>query len=270
MGAAPVPRVVAWRATKRDDACLAFPHPRGPVPRFFFMKQRPPQKRPAWWLVVAAIAIAAAAAAWWLGSDFEWREITRRITEFNSAVVFLLMATLPIGGFSVAIVYLVAGAKFGPVLGGVAVAGATAVHLLATYWICRTVLRGPLERYLKRRGHRLPHVPEGENVSVAAMAVLVPGIPYFARNYLLALTDVPLRIYFWVCLPLYVARSYVTILLGDLGTEPDRRTLIILAVVYAVKLGVCAYLIWRIRRRIKESKARELAATPAEESSATA
>ncbi len=219
--------------------------------------RRKSTKTMRWSLLAIAIVVVAAVAALWIRGDFDWREITARIAAFDAVAVFALMATLPIVGFSVSVTYLVAGLKFGPVLGGVAVAGATAVHLLATYWICQTMLRGPIERMLKRRGHALPHVPKGENVSVAAMAVLVPGLPYVARNLLLALTDVPLRVYFWVCLPLYVARSYVTILLGDLGMEPDRRTFMILALVYVLKLSVCAYLIWRIRRRIVERKREE-------------
>lgn len=227
----------------------------GRVPRV----KSPRQNRRRWWLGTVAGLAAVLAAAVWLWGDFEWRALVETLTGFNSAVVFALMATLPIGGFSIMVVYLVAGAKFGPILGGVAVAGATAVHLLASFWIARSVLRGPLQKFLERRGHRLPHVPEGENVSVAAMAVLLPGLPYFARNYLLALTDVPFRIYFWVCLPLYVARSYVTILIGDLGTEPDGRRLAILVGVYVLKLSVCAYLIWRIRRRIRQNDSRSAA-----------
>lgn len=223
---------------------------------------KPKTSKRRWWLLATLGALAASGVTiLWIRGDFDWREITAQIAAFDPAVVFALMATLPIVGFSVSVTYLVAGLKFGPVLGGVAVAGATAVHLLATYWICQTMLRGPIERMLKRRGHALPHVPEGENVSVAAMAVLVPGLPYVARNLLLALTDVPLRVYFWVCLPLYVARSYVTILLGDLGMEPDRRTFAILAAVYVLKLSVCAYLIWRIRRRILARK-REAGSNP--------
>jgi uncharacterized membrane protein YdjX (TVP38/TMEM64 family) len=220
-------------------------------------------------VLLAAVVIAA--GVWmWRSPEFDWQDLTHVPAGFNGAVVFLLMATLPVAGFSVTIVYLVAGAKFGPVLGGVAVAGATAVHLLATYWICRTVLREPLRRFLQRRRHELPHIPAGENVSVAVMAVLVPGLPYFARNYLLALTDVPLRVYFWVCLPLYTARSYVTILLGDLGAEPDRKTLAILGAVYVTKLSICAYLIWRIRRRLKQLKAaRAMNRAPNERSATT-
>lgn len=227
-------------------------------------------KRGRWWLAGLALVAVTAVVILGVRSDFELTAFAERLAALNTIAVLALMATLPIAGFSVAIVYLVAGAKFGPVLGGVVVAGATAVHLLATYWISRTMLRGPIERFLKKRKHELPHVPEGENVSVAAMAVLVPGIPYFARNYLLALTDVPLRVYFWVCLPLYVARSYVTILLGDLGTEPDARTLAILVAVYVVKLSICGYLIWRIRRRLKQQKTQREANAQLETRSASA
>lgn len=218
------------------------------------MKPRDQDSRRRWWWGGLGALALAAALTLWLWGDFEWRIIVETISGFNGAIVFVLMATLPIGGFSIVVVYLVAGAKFGPVLGGAAVAGATAVHLIASFWIARSFLRGPIERQLRRRGHRLPHVPEGENASVAAMAVLVPGLPYFSRNYLLALTDVPFRVYFWICLPLYVARSYVTILFGDLGTDPDARRFAVLVGVFVLKLAICGYLIWRIRRRIQETK----------------
>jgi uncharacterized membrane protein YdjX (TVP38/TMEM64 family) len=206
------------------------------------------------WLVGVALAIGAALlVVWYLRSDVDLKQITERIAGFNGVVVFLLMAILPVGGFSIGLVYLVAGIKFGPVYGGLAVAGATAVHLLASHWICQTVLRGPLQRFLKRRNHELPHAPAGAHKSVAAMAALVPGLPYVARNYLLALTDIPLRVYFWVCLPIYVIRSYLVIMLGDIGTDVNRRTLAILIGVYVLKLSICGVLLWHIRRRMKQT-----------------
>jgi len=200
------------------------------------------------------VVVAALLVVLYVRSDIDVEAIIRRIAEFNGFVVFVLMALLPVGGFSIGLVYLVAGIKFGPVFGGLAVAGATAVHLVGSHWICQTMLRGPLQRFLKRRNHSLPHAPDGEHVSVAAMAALVPGLPYFARNYLLALTDVPLRVYFWVCLPIYVIRSYMVILLGDIGADVNRKTLAILVGVYVLKLSICGYLLWRIRHRIKQKE----------------
>jgi uncharacterized membrane protein YdjX (TVP38/TMEM64 family) len=206
------------------------------------------------WIVGVALAMGAALLViWYLRSDVDLKQITERIAGFNGFVVFLLMATLPVGGFSIGLVYLVAGIKFGPVYGGLAVAGATAVHLLASHWVCQTVLREPLQRFLKRRNHELPHAPGGAHKSVAAMAALVPGLPYVTRNYLLALTDIPLRVYFWVCLPIYVIRSYLVIMLGDIGTDVNRKTLAILIGVYVLKLSICGVLLWHIRRRMKQT-----------------
>lgn len=211
-------------------------------------------------MILGLALVAAILVTVWIRTDTSLAEVTEAIAGLNTPLVLLLMAVLPIGGFSIGVVYLIAGVKFGPVLGGVVVAGATAAHLIGTHWVCKSMLRAPVQRLLKRRGHALPHIPEGEDVSIAAMAALVPGPPYFMRNYLLALSGVPLRVYFWVCLPIYVIRSYVAILLGNLGAELTPRAIAILAAVYAVKLGICAYLIWRIRKRFKLEKKKKVRA----------
>jgi uncharacterized membrane protein YdjX (TVP38/TMEM64 family) len=208
------------------------------------------------WLTVAGLIVFAAAITCvfaFTELDFATvRDATLRSIEgLNPILLFLLMATLPVAGFSVGLMYLVAGARFGPLVGGAGAPPATAIHLLATHWISRSFLRAPLERFFARRKHRLPEIPPGEEASISVMAALVPGPPYFARNYLLALSGIPLRVYFWICLPIYVARSYITIFLGDLTGDPNGRTLFILIAVYAVKVAICAYLIARFRRRHK-------------------
>ncbi|HWA10850.1 MAG TPA: VTT domain-containing protein [Opitutaceae bacterium] len=200
-----------------------------------------------WWLALALLAIAGGVAL--VFSHIDFAAINRTIDGFNSGVVILLMAVLPLFGFPISVVYLMAGARFGPLEGFAVVVLVTALHLLATYWITRSFLRAPLERLLERRGHRLPHIQAGEHAGVCVLAALVPGPPYFARNYLLALTDVPLRTYFWVCLTVYAIRSYMTILLGDFATDPDRSQIAFLVGVYVVKLAVCAWVVWRLRRR---------------------
>lgn len=179
---------------------------------------------------------------------FHGRAITDAIARINPVVAIVFMAVLPLGGFSIAIVYLVVGARFGPIAGFPVVVGLTAFHLLMSFWIARGFLRDRIERVLSRRGYRLPRLLPSEHAWVCVLAALVPGIPYFARNYLLALTEVRLATYFWVCLPVYVARSYVTILLGDWTSDPDQRQLIVLITVYAVKLAVCAVIVWHLRR----------------------
>jgi uncharacterized membrane protein YdjX (TVP38/TMEM64 family) len=216
--------------------------------------RRGPKPR-TWWLIAAGVVLAAAVVAIvvrttgfsWSDIQYVIDELTAAMDRVHAAAMIPLMAILPVLGFPIGVVYLVAGARFGPLLGGVVVTIVTAFHLLASYGIARSFLRRPLQRFIEKRGHHLPHVPEDEAAAIALLVALVPGIPYFIRNYLPPLAGVRLRTYFWVMLPIHVARSYVAIMLGDLSADPSRRALVILVAVDALKLVVCAFVIWRLR-----------------------
>jgi uncharacterized membrane protein YdjX (TVP38/TMEM64 family) len=203
----------------------------------------------SFWVFVGLLLLAGAAvAAVFFFTDLELAQVTRWIGGLNPLAVIPLMAVLPVFGFPIAVVYLVAGARFGPAVGGLIVAAATAFHLLATHAVARSFLRGPIVRFIARRRRTLPQIPPDEHAAVALIAALAPGLPYFLRNYLLALSGIRLRVYFSICLPVYVARSYVTILLGDLSSDPSRRGLFILVGIDVIKISICALVIWWLRR----------------------
>jgi uncharacterized membrane protein YdjX (TVP38/TMEM64 family) len=204
-------------------------------------------KRAVWALIIGVALAAAAILAVILFTDVSLESLTAMIEKLDPVAVIPAMAILPAFGFPIVVVYLVAGARFGPLLGGAVVTFATAAHLLLAFAITKTFLRRPLERMLERRHLHFPEIPIDEHAHIALIAALVPGLPYVVRNYLLALAGVRLRIYFWVCLPIYVARSYVTILLGDMGSDPDGKKLIILGIVEVAKVAICAAVIWRLR-----------------------
>lgn len=211
-----------------------------------------PRRRHVGWAIAAVLVVAAAVAAFVYFTDFEFSTITASITDFigglNPALVLPMMAVLPVVGFPISVVYLFAGARFGPWGGGLVVAAITLFHFLATHAIARSFLRGPIQRFVERRHKKLPEIPADEHAAVAVIIGLLPGIPYFIRNYVLALSGIRLRTYIWVCLPIYVARSYVTILLGDLSSDPSRRALFTLISVDVLKVVVCAGVIWWLRR----------------------
>lgn len=223
------------------------------VPRHTEHETAPATARGSRWrswlgLTGAALVVSGIVALFWF-TDLSWSDVHATLQRLPAWLAIALMAVLPLTGFSVAVVYVVAGARFGPWLGGAVVAGITVVHLLGSYWIARGVLRGPLERFLARRRHRLPRVTSQAHASVAAMAALMPGLPYFVRNYLLPLSGIPLRTYFWICLPIYVGRSYVTLFLGDLSGDLSVQRVLILGAVLAAKLALCALILARLRRR---------------------
>ena len=70
------------------------------------------------------------------------------------------------------------------------------------------------------------------------------------ENGLFALGQVlrfPIFVLLWVCVPIYVARSYVTILLGNLSSDPSKMGLVVLIIFDVLKVGICALVIWRLR-----------------------
>lgn len=212
------------------------------------------------WSLVAVAVLVVLAAGIGLSEEVDWHALRRSLESMDRGPLLALVAVLPVFGFSIALVYLVVGAVFGGWVGMAVIAGATAVHLLGSHWIARSFLRAPVQRFLARRKHRLPEMPPGEEWAVVLMTALVPGLPYFARNYLLALSGIPLRIYFWICWPVFVLRSGLVIFLGDFSGDFSIRRMAILGSVLAAKVGICAYLIFRLRAR---SKARSGAAVRA-------
>lgn len=235
-----------------------------------------PRKKRAWWLiggVAALLALGAGALVFFADLDLEqvhgWFErMNAQLARLDAMALIPLMAILPIFGFPIAVVYLVAGARFGPLLGGAVVAGITAVHLLGSYAIGQSVLRAPLQRWMEKRHHHLPQVPEDEQAPVCLIATLIPGLPYFVRNYLLVLGGVRLKMLFLVCLPVYVVRSYVTILLGDLSGDPSRRGLLVLGAVDVLKVAICAFVIWRLREHHRKFHGHAAPDEPASQSGA--
>lgn len=186
-----------------------------------------------------------------LSAAVDWRALRLAMESIDRGPLLALVAVLPLFGFSIGVVYLVIGAVFGGGIGMAVVGGITAIHLVGSHWIARSFMRAPLLRYLDRRKKKLPELPEGEEWAVALMTALVPGLPYFVRNYLLALSEIPLRTYFWVCWPIYVIRSSLVIFLGDFSGDFSAQRAGVLAAVFAVKVGICAYLLHRLRQRYK-------------------
>lgn len=182
-------------------------------------------------------------------TEFDWRVVPGILQEVSQPMALLLMATLPIVGFPISAVYLGAGLIFGPYLGCAVILGVTTLHLLVTHGLATTVLRSTVERWRNKWSARLPRVPPEENVTLVAMIVIMPGLPYIARNCLIAFSTAPLRVVLGVGLPLYVLRSLTSLFIGDFTGDPSRQALLVLVGIYLLKLAITVLLFWRLKKR---------------------
>jgi uncharacterized membrane protein YdjX (TVP38/TMEM64 family) len=171
-----------------------------------------------------------------------------RAKQCNGLLLFSGMVVLPICGFSVAIVEVVAGAKFGSGPGLLVISVAIAGHLLGSYWIGNSFLRRLIENRLRKTKYRLPHLHSGQYASVTMLVGLLPGMPYAVKNYLLVLAGVPFRIYFSLLLPIHILRSAVAIFVGGFSGNLTSGKLTFLVGFFLCELAICTYLIHRLLR----------------------
>lgn len=214
------------------------------------------------WRKPLLLVLGIGAVVLFFSQVVDLRSVRDWMQSLDHRLLLVLTAVLPLFGFSISLVYLVIGGVFGGPVGVAVVAGITAIHLVGSHWIGQGYLRERLLRWLEKRKKHLPELPEGQNVSVALMLVLVPGLPYFVRNYLLAVSGIPLRIYFWVCWPIYVIRSCVVLFLGDFSTDLNAKNIMILGGIFALKLGICASIFHRVRARMKSTQKGTTVRTP--------
>lgn len=169
-------------------------------------------------------------------------------------LVFAFMAFLPLVGVPVSFLYVIGGARFGPVFGMIAAGFAIAINLLLTYWLTKTVLHRPIAAFFKKTKYNMPQVPEGEYVSVSLLTALVPGLPYTAKNYLLVLAGVPFRYYFWVCLPAHIVHASLGILFGDMTNDLTTGKIIFLIVYGIVLTLLCRRVVKRLKARSAQAE----------------
>ena len=188
--------------------------------------------------------VAVIAAAWAVvGGLIDMHAVHAKAERMNGAMVFVLLVLLPLIGFPVAVLHFAMGIRFGVWLGLGLVAVSIPLQLAAFYGLVHWQKEFFRNKFKSLRGR----IPPGAHDATAAFTLLLPGAPYFAQNYALALMGVPFRVALKWALPLNVARAAVTTLIGD---QSDNLTLGRIAWI-ALYMGVLLGASWWTYRRLQ-------------------
>jgi uncharacterized membrane protein YdjX (TVP38/TMEM64 family) len=171
----------------------------------------------------------------------------------NAGAAFGLLVVLPLLGFPASVLHVAAGIRFGLVTGLALVSLSIGLQLLASYGLVHCFR----DRFARRFAGLRRRIPVGAHASLCVFAVLLPGAPFTAVNYVLPLMGVRLRAYLLCCWPLHTLRSTVTVLLGD---QTDKLTPVRLVVLGAYALLLASGSWWlyrRLRRQLEDQRAAE-------------
>lgn len=152
---------------------------------------------------------------------------------------------LPLLGFPVSILLVLAGIRFGLGGGMALAAGGMLFHHFAAFRIAHSGFRQPIIRRLGRAGYAIPAIKPRHRVWFTALFAAIHGPPYAAKLYLLALTDIPFRIYCWVGAPVHVLFCLIPVGAGSAVMRFDATWLYLVLAVSSVLV----YAGYRVRRR---------------------
>ncbi len=207
------------------------------------------------WLVwsgrLVAVAVVLAAMYAGLHGRLDAAAVHKYAERLNGGAAFALLVVLPLLGFPASVLHVAAGLRFGVEEGLMLVGISIGIQLLASYFI--------VWRFGDRIGRRFEtlrrRIPRGAQPSVAVFAVLLPGAPFAAINYVLPLLGIRLRTYLACCWPLHTLRATVTVLLGGVIGQFTTGRLTILGGYALLLTGASAWTYRRLRRQLGDRPA---------------
>jgi hypothetical protein len=101
-------------------------------------------------------------------------------------------------------------------------------------------------RYADRKGHKVPKVGEDSPIWFTILFTSVHGPPYTFKLYLLALTDVPFKIFCYVGAPVYIAFCFLPVGAAAAAVHMDVTWLYVAVAV--ISAGAIAWKYWKKRR----------------------
>lgn len=214
------------------------------APRVFF--RLGPLDVTARLLARAILVVAAVGALSFFWSRLDIADLHARAKALSGVGVIAAITFLPLVGFPVSWLHLIAGVRF-DFLGGMLVVGVTSVlhHVLG--WALVRLLPArfftrlaPWREKLRGAGHR----------DATLLCCLLPGMPYTVQLYLMPVIGVPFHLMFGLSAILHTARAVVTILFGDISDDLTPPRIAALAAYYAILFTVSALALRGLRRSL--------------------
>jgi uncharacterized membrane protein YdjX (TVP38/TMEM64 family) len=203
-------------------------------------------------LITIALIVVGCVGLTLLYRQVDIEAVHRRAEDINGVLVFALMTLLPMAGFPVTVTHAVAGLRFGLPLGLTLVALSICLQMLLSFALVKIAPHLFARRLepLRRRLPKTAHTP------LTQFTMLLPGVPYFAQNYVLPLMGVPLSTYLLWGVPIHIARSVVGIAFGDMSDDltPLRITGFVVYVV--VVTLACAWAFRRLQAQVKDQRSK--------------
>ncbi len=216
-------------------------------------------------VLLLLVALVVGITAW--GVPFSIQDIVRSkdvvlgwLEDTHPAFVVAAIALLPLVGFPISPLLILAGMAYGEGVGMLVGAAGVALNNAFGYGIA-AFFREPVRRWLGERGVHPPEVEQGDYAKVVLLVRVIPGFPATLQNYLLGLTRIPFWTFFWVSLPPQLVIVAGFVVTGGALFE-GQWGLIILGISLLLVFGIVGRLIQSHRKKKLSENATDTDDTP--------
>jgi uncharacterized membrane protein YdjX (TVP38/TMEM64 family) len=136
--------------------------------------------------------------------------------ETHNGLFILLYFILPLAGCPITIFLLLLGVKFDIWIGVLIMFAGMAFHAAAIFPAANTVLRPLIEKILRRSRYRLPQFSHGRYAWPSIIFMVVPGISYTMKDYILSLSGLRFWPYFLIAWLAQAILGIPVVVAGDM------------------------------------------------------
>jgi len=151
--------------------------------------------------ILGGIAVVALALYF---TDLEFEDIknwiqfwTEKIQALPAVLFFLMLALLPLAGFPITPLFIIAGVRFGIAWAIPFSLTALAANLALAHWISTRLLHSFIQKLASKWDYDIPKVGQ-DNAKKWILVIRLCGAPLAVQNYILGLSYVPFWPYLWI------------------------------------------------------------------------
>lgn len=186
-------------------------------------------------LVICCIA-ACLVVGYFLAGSPDLRDLFQYIKnpQIHPAALLFAFFILPLFGFPVSILLVLLGLRFGSLMGILSMFLIMPLHLLVSFSVARSVFGEWIKKIAgEKRLHRL-QVPEHRQLEFSFVFMAVPGLSYAMKNYLLPLSGVKFRYYFFLGWLMQAVMGIPFVILGKAPTNWNPRLILAVVLIFAL------------------------------------
>jgi uncharacterized membrane protein YdjX (TVP38/TMEM64 family) len=206
-------------------------------------------------LVVCGVLVCLGLVYLWAGCP-DFRELFRYIKSpgIHPAALLFAFFILPVFGFPISVLLVLLGLRFGTVGGIAAMFLIIPLHLAVSFFLARSVFGELIKKLAGEKRVQKLQVPEHRHLEFSFVFMAVPGLSYAMKNYLLPLSGVRFRYYFFIGWLVQGLMGIPFVILGKVPTDWDPGLIFVAVLIFVLIYVVMKWGQKRYRNMVKASK----------------